>query len=92
MLTLQETKLHLRIDHSEEDALIGALIDTATAAVGERLNMLPEQLTGTVPSPIKSAALLLVGALYSDRESQSDRPFNSNPTFEMLLAPYRSYT
>lgn len=92
MLTLPEVKLHLRIDHDDEDALIGALIDTATAAVGERLNMPPEQLTPTVPSPIKSAALLLIGSLYADRESQSDRPFNSNPTFEMLLAPYRVYT
>ena len=33
MLTLTETKLHLRVDHTDEDALIAALIDTATAAL-----------------------------------------------------------
>lgn len=92
MLSMQETKLHLRVDHSEEDALIGALIDTATAACADYLNMPLDQLTGTVPSPIKSAALLLVGSLYSDRESQSDRPFNANPAFSMLLNPYRMHS
>ena len=92
MLTLQETKLHLRVDGTEEDALIDALIGAAISAVGERLNMPPEQLTMTTPGPIKSAALLLIGTLYEQRESQGDRPYNSNPTFEMLLAPYRVYS
>ena len=35
------------------------------------------------------AALLLVGALYEQRESQGDRQFYKNPTFENLLNPYR---
>ena len=87
MLTLEETKLHLRIDHDEEDTLIGALIATAIAATANYLNMAPELLTGTTPGPIKSAALLLIGTLYSDRESQSERPYNHNPTFDRLLAP-----
>lgn len=46
-------------------------------------------LVVAVPAPIKSAALLLVGSLYEQRESQGDRPYNKNPAFEMLLAPYR---
>lgn len=92
MLSLQETKLHLRVDHSEEDGLIGALIDTATAAVGDYLNMPPEQLTATMPGPVKSAALLLIGTLYEQRESVGERPYNSNPTFDRLLAPYRAYS
>lgn len=91
MLTLDETKLHLRVDGITEDALISGLINTATAACADFLNLPPAQLTGTVPSPIKSAALLLIGTLYSDRESQGDRPYNTNPVFAMLLAPYRVY-
>ena len=43
----------------------------------------------TAAAPVKSAALLLVGSLYEQRESQGDRPYNKNPAFEMLLAPYR---
>ena len=89
MLTLPETKLHLRVDHSEEDALIEALMDTATAACADYLNMEAADLVVAVPAPVKSAALLLVGALYENRESMGERPYNKNPAFEMLLAPYR---
>ena len=89
MLTLTETKLHLRVDHNDEDVLIEALMTTATAACADYLNMDAADLVVAVPAPIKSAALLLVGALYEQRESQGDRPYNKNPAFEMLLAPYR---
>lgn len=89
MLTLTETKLHLRVDHNDEDVLIEALMATATAACADFLNMEAADLVVAVPAPIKSAALLLVGTLYEQRESQGDRPYNKNPAFEMLLAPYR---
>ena len=89
MLTLTETKLHLRVDHSEEDALIEALMTTATAACADYLNMDAADLVVAVPAPIKSAALLLIGTLYEQRESVGERPYNRNPTFEALLNPYR---
>ena len=89
MLTLAETKLHLRVDHDDEDVLIEALMATATAACADFLNMPAEDLVVAVPAPVKSAALLLVGTLYEQRESQGDRPYNRNPTFEALLNPYR---
>lgn len=89
MLTLTEAKLHLRVDHDDEDALIGALMTTATAACADFLNMEAADLVVAVPAPIRSAALLLVGTLYEQRESQGDRPYNRNPTFEALLNPYR---
>ena len=89
MLTLAETKLHLRVDHSDEDALITALMATATAACADYLNMPAEDLVVAVPAPVKSAALLLVGSLYEQRESQGERQFYKNPAFEALLNPYR---
>ncbi len=89
MLTLAETKLHLRVDHDDEDALIAALMATATAACADYLNMEAADLVVAVPAPVKSAALLLVGALYEQRESQGDRQFYKNPAFEALLNPYR---
>ena len=89
MLTLTETKLHLRVDHDDEDVLIEAMIDTATAACADFLNMEVDDLDTAAPAPVKSAALLLVGSLYEQRESQGERPYNKNPAFEMLLAPYR---
>ena len=91
MLTLTETKLHLRVDHDDEDVLIEALMATATAACADFLNMPAADLVVAVPAPVKSAALLLVGTLYEQRESQGERPYNKNPPFEALLAPYRLY-
>jgi hypothetical protein len=91
MLTLDETKLHLRVTHDAEDALINGLMTTATAACADYLNMPAADLVVAVPAPVKSAALLLIGTLYNDRESQGDRPYNKNPTFEALLNPYRVY-
>ena len=89
MLTLQETKLHLRVDHNDEDALLLALIDTAIAACADYLNMDAADLVVAVPAPVKSAALLLIGSLYESRESMGERPFHKNPAFEALLNPYR---
>ena len=87
LLTLDEAKLHCRIDHNDEDALLGALIATATTAVANYLNV--TSVDSTAAAPVKSAALLLVGTLYEQRESQGDRQFYKNPTFENLLNPYR---
>ena len=87
LLTLADVKLHCRIDHNDEDSLLGALIATATTAVADYLNV--TTVDSTAAAPVKSAALLLVGTLYEQRESQGDRPYNKNPAFEMLLAPYR---
>ena len=91
MLTLEEVKRHCRIDHNDEDALLLALIDTAIAACADYLNMPAADLAVAVPAPVKSAALLLVGALYENRESMGERPFHKNPAFEALLNPYRAH-
>ena len=87
LLTLDEAKLHCRIDHNDEDSLLGALIATATTAVADYMNV--TSVDSTAAAPVKSAALLLVGTLYEQRESQGDRQFYKNPTFENLLNPYR---
>ena len=89
MPTLEQAKAHLRVEHTDEDALIQSLMDTATAACADYLNMAAADLVVAVPAPVKSAALLLVGALYENRESMGERPFHKNPAFEALLNPYR---
>ena len=87
LLTLDEAKLHCRIDHNDEDSLLGALIATATTAVADYMNV--TSVDSTAAAPVKSAALLLVGSLYEQRESQGERQFYKNPAFEALLNPYR---
>ena len=92
MLTLPETKLHLRVDHNDEDALIEALMTTATAACADFLNMDAADLVVAVPAPVKSAALLMVAGLYENREDVSDRQLYRNDTYYRLLNPYRQYS
>ena len=92
MLTLPETKLHLRVDHNDEDALIEALMTTATAACADYLNMDAADLVVAVPAPVKSAALLMLAGLYENREDVSDRQLYRNDTYYRLLNPYRQYS
>ena len=86
MITLEETKTHIRVDHADEDAAITAMIATATAHIQ---NYLGATYEGEVPAPVKSAALLLVGDLYEHREMQSETALYTNRTFQQLLNPYR---
>lgn len=70
-----------------EDVLIARLIDAAQAAVLDYLG------TTELPSamPVHAACLMLVGSLYENRETLSERPLHENRLYERLLAPYRVY-
>ena len=92
MLDLDAVRLHLRVDATTEDDLIEGLMATATAAVASHLDLPIEQMTTTVPSPIKAAALLLVADLYENRSASTERPLHRNETYERLLQPYRVMT
>jgi uncharacterized phage protein (predicted DNA packaging) len=89
MLTLEETKRHLRVDHDHENEVIFALMAAATTATADYLNMDEAQLTTTVISPVRAAALLMVAGMFENREDQSDRQLYRNDTYYRLLAPYR---
>ncbi len=91
MLTLDEAKLHLRVDTTADDDLIERLMAAATAAVGNHLDNPAITLDTTAPAPLKSAALMLVADLYENRTSQVERPLHSNATFNALLQPYRVF-
>lgn len=88
MLTLAETKQHIRVDHDDENALIEAIMSAATAATADYLGLPLDQMTSTVPSPIKAATLLLIADLYENRSSQTDRALYANSTYDRLLSTY----
>ena len=93
MLTLEQTKLHLRVDQDVEDAAIEAMIDAATAAVADYLNVTTAELELLAqPAPVHAAALLMVGDLYENRERQSSQALYRNDSFERLLNPYRVHS
>ena len=85
MINLAEAKLHLRVDQSEEDAAIQQMMEAAEVAVVDYLNLdtLPEA------PPVTAAMLMLIGALYENRESVTDKPVSESVLFTRLLAPYR---
>lgn len=89
MITLDEAKLHLRVDQNEEDEAITSMIATAIAHVE---NYTGATFSTDAPAPVKSAALLLVGDLYEHREAQDDRAMYQNNVFFQLLNPYRAMT
>lgn len=86
MITLEEAKAHIRVTGTDDDTEITAMIATAKAHVE---NYVGVTYTDDAPAPVKSAALLMVGDLYENREAQSDRPLTENKAFDRLLAPYR---
>lgn len=86
-VTLEEAKLHMRVDHDEEDGYIMGLVAAAETHVA---NFLGDGLPDPMPAPIKAAVLLLVGDLYEHRERQGDRTLTEGTAYSMLLAPYRS--
>lgn len=90
MITLQDAKLHLRVDHNEEDALIGWMLDAAIEGAANYLNVEVGDLDDPLlPAPVKAAVLLVVGDLYANREAVGTQPYSQNPTYERLLNPYR---
>lgn len=88
MPTLEQAKLHLRIDHDHEDALILYMIDAATQSVADYLDMDAEDMQ-LLATPVEAAILLRVGDLFENREAQQPGPLIDNRTFIRLLAPYR---
>jgi hypothetical protein len=87
-MTLDDVKTYLRVDDDGvEDATIQAMLDAATQAALDYLNL--DALPDPVPAPVDAAILLMTGDLYANRERQSDTQLFANETYERLLAPYR---
>lgn len=45
--------------------------------------------TTPMPLPLRYGMLLIIGDLYANREAQSDKRYEINPTVQNLLYPYR---
>ena len=86
-VTLDEAKLHMRVDHDAEDEYIEGLILAAETHIGMYLG---DDLPDPMPAPVKAAVLLLVGDLFENRERQGDRTLTEGTAYALLLAPYRS--
>lgn len=66
LVTLAEAKLHLRIDHDDEDAAIAMMIAAASEAVSDVVAAVdPDE----IPARIKLAVLARVAIMFDNRDS-----------------------
>lgn len=71
LVTLEEAKYRVRIDDSDSDEDVQAMIEQASDIVTNYLKRPDHGWTeASVPDRIKSAILLVIGRLYLDREGQ----------------------
>ena len=99
IISLDEAKAYLRIEHDEEDALLEALIQQAQTAAEDFCRVGFEQVSSTstsdgteatVPGPVKLAVLLMVGYFYENREAAEGAAYRTmRRAFTTLLYPYR---
>ncbi|MBQ7798294.1 MAG: phage gp6-like head-tail connector protein [Clostridia bacterium] len=94
MLTLEETKLYLRVDHNEEDSLIASFISTAQEMVeGVLRRKLAEY--DLIPETIKQAMLFVIGTLYESRQVTQNGGINMTQLLNVvknMLFAYRDET
>lgn len=92
IVSLQETKQHLRVDQDAEDDLIALYIKAAHEYVE---NYLDSNIPGindspeAIPFSIKAAALLLIGGMYQNREDTIPTNLKENSAVQNLLQPFR---
>ena len=66
ILTIEEVKAHLRIQHDEEDELIEGFIAQAQAVAEDYCRV---QFDDTAPEPVRLAVLLMVSHYYENRDN-----------------------
>lgn len=87
VLTVDEVKEHLRIQHDEEDELIKRLIAQAQAAAEDFCYV---EFDDTAPQPVKLAIMLMVSHYYENRDNPDHQLYVTMRTaFENLLYPHR---
>ena len=87
IVTVDEVKTHLRIQHDEEDGYLESLIRQAQATAEDYCRV---QFSEPAPEPVRLAVLLFVSHYYENRDNP-DRIMYATMriAFENLLYPYR---
>lgn len=96
-VTLDDAKKHLNIDFcfTEDDAYLDMLINVAEDAVEKNCNIaLSEQLEGgELPPSTYHSILLMIGNLYTNRESTTYSSINEVPfAYKYLINLNRNFT
>ena len=87
VVTVDEVKTHLRIQHDEEDEYIGSLIAQVQAAAEDYCRV---QFSDPAPEPVRLAVLLMVSHFYENRDNPDRQVYlTMRMAFQNLLYPYR---
>lgn len=87
IVTVEEVKNHLRIQHDEEDDLITGFIVQAQAVAEDYCRV---QFTDPAPEPVRLAVLLMVSHYFENRDNPDRQVYiTMRVAFENLLYPYR---
>jgi len=96
IVTVDEVKTHLRIEHDEEDAYIESLIQQAQTAAEDycRVQFEPEPdeegNVPDVPEPVHLAVILMTSFYYENRDIPDMTTYKATRmAFDSLLYPYR---
>ena len=87
VVTVDEARAHLRIDHDEEDAYLVGLIAKAQAVAEDYCRV---SFSDQAPEPVRLAVLLMVSHYYENRDNSDKQVYvTMRIAFENLLYPYR---
>ena len=87
ILTVDEVKIHLRIQHDEEDEYLESLIAQAQGAAEDFCRT---EFQTAAPEPVRLAVLLMVSPYYENRDNPDRQVYLAMRTaFENLLYPHR---
>mgnify|MGYP003314806394 CR=1 FL=1 len=93
ILTVEEVKLHLRIDEDDdiEDAVIESLIMQAQATAEDYCRVSFEDGSSAVaPEPVRLACMLMVSHYFENRDNPDMTIYHTmREAFQNLLYPYR---
>lgn len=87
ILTVEEIKVHLRIQHDEEDGYLENLIAQVQATAEDYCRVTFED---NAPEPVRLAVMLMVSHYYENRDNPDRQVYLTMRTaFENLLYPHR---
>ena len=87
VVTVEEAKAHLRIQHDDEDGYIASLIEKSQAAAEDFCRVPFEEQP---PQAVRLAVLLMVSHYYENRDNPDKHIYlTMRMAFENLLYPHR---
>ena len=97
IVSVDEVKTHLRIQHDEEDDYIESLIQQAQTAAEDYCRVQFEPVGGDgkpvkqeVPEPVRLAVILMTSFYYENRDIPDMTTYKATRmAFDSLLYPYR---